>query len=187
MFPIQDRVSRAAQAQIESQLDAGTALADKAIHNFQQMTDLNLNLARAALEQTNFAARQFMTAQDTEQFLSLAAAQFQPNAERTLDYGYYLTTLTAKAQAELIEVIGDRITDTSGRLSMLAADVDREAPSGLIAAMRLLGALIDGGSASHGEPHRGAQTTASALDREPDAGAGSVDGAAGVRRRFSHK
>lgn len=164
MFTVQDRMSKATQRQIESQLDAGARLADTAMHSMQQVADLNLNLARATLEQSNFAARQFLSAQDTEQVLSLAAAQVEPNLSRTLDYGYYLTTITADAQAGLIDMVGSRIADTNRQLNALADNIDQDAPSGFRAAMRLLGALLDGVDALYGEMARAAKKTAIARD-----------------------
>lgn len=147
MFPVQDRMSQATQRQLESQLDAGTRLADTAMHSMQQVADLNLNMARATLEQSNFVTRQLLSAQDAEQLLSLAAAQVEPNVSRTLDYGYYLTTITADAQAGLIDAVGSRIAETSRQLDALAENIDHAAPSGFQAAMRLLGALAGGADA----------------------------------------
>lgn len=157
MFSIHDRVSRAAQAQIESQLDTGATLADQAMYSMQQVTALNLNLARATLEQSNFAMRQVMSAQDADELLALAAAQIQPNARRTLDYGYYLVTITAGAQTGLIETVGARIADASRRLLALAADVERYAPAGVGAALQLLDPMADGINPRCGDARDAAQ------------------------------
>ena len=106
MLEIQDHVSRATRASVSRQLEAGTTLGDVMMDAVRQYADLNLNMARATLEQGNLVVRQLMSARDTNQFLSLAAAQVQPNALRTFDYGYYLTSIAADTQTQVIRAAG---------------------------------------------------------------------------------
>jgi hypothetical protein len=113
MLEIHDHVSRAARASVSRQLDAGTTLGDAMMDAVRQYADLNLNMARVTLEQGNLAARQLMSARDSNQFVSLAAAQVQPNALRTFDYGYYLTSITADAQTHVIRAAGGGLAEAN--------------------------------------------------------------------------
>ncbi len=127
MLEIHDDVSRVARASVSRQLDTGTTLGDAMMDAVRQYADLNLNMARATLEQGNFAARQLMSARDSNQFISLAAAQVQPNTLRTFDYGYYLISIAANAQTHVIHATGG-ITEANREWLELAAAVGVHGP-----------------------------------------------------------
>ncbi|HZW12002.1 MAG TPA: TIGR01841 family phasin [Noviherbaspirillum sp.] len=121
MFSLHEQVSRATEAQLEKQIDTNAALAAGAMHGVQEVAGLNINMARATLEQSNFATRQLLSAQDLKQLIALAGAQLEPNARRAFDYGYYLVTIAAGLQSELIRFVGERMDETSSRLALLAS------------------------------------------------------------------
>lgn len=159
MLAIQNHLSKATQAQIAAQLETNGMLTDKAMDSMQQVIDLNLNLARATLEQTNFVVRQILLAKNARQFAALTAAQMQPNARRVLDYGYYLTTIASGAQVDVIKIVGGVIADTNRKVIELAEDFRKNTPIGVgvKTAMAFLKALIDSAAVSCDELARGRQ------------------------------
>ncbi|WP_292932140.1 phasin family protein [Noviherbaspirillum sp.] len=102
MQSIQEQVSRAAQAKIES----GGLLADKAMDGVKKMADLHLNLARLALEQVNFAARKLATSKDAQHLVSLAVTQMESDARCIMDYAYYLMTIMFDTLLDFLGIIG---------------------------------------------------------------------------------
>lgn len=129
MFSLPDQILGATRAHMTKCVDTGTVLAAGTMHGMQQIAGLNLNMAQATLEQTNFATRQLLSAQDIKQLLALAAAQLQPNARRTFDYGYYLSTIAADMQSALIRFTGTRIAEANGRLAAMVASACQAAPA----------------------------------------------------------
>ncbi|HJV53146.1 MAG TPA: TIGR01841 family phasin [Noviherbaspirillum sp.] len=127
MLSVRDRVSQETMAQLDSQLATTAMLADKTVDSIEQLSDLNLSLARATFEQSNLVARQLAAAENARQFFLLAAAQARPNTERVLDYGYYLTNIASAAQEEFIRLVGMRIADSSRRLIALLAELGNTA------------------------------------------------------------
>ena len=127
MLSDRDRVSQETMAQLDSQLATTAMLADKTVDSIEQLSDLNLSLARATFEQSNLVARQLAAAENARQFFLLAAAQARPNTERVLDYGYYLTNIASAAQEEFIRLVGMRIADSSRRLIALLAELGNAA------------------------------------------------------------
>lgn len=93
------------KAQVESQLTAGAALADTVMDGMHRVTDLNLNLARSALQQSNLAVRQLANAEDTCHFMTLTVAQLQPATQRLFDYGYYLLTIASAMQSAMLDLL----------------------------------------------------------------------------------
>jgi hypothetical protein len=113
MLKIHDQVYTAARARVSRQLDTGATLGDAMMNAVRQYANLNLNMARATLEQGNFVVRQQVSARDYPQFFSLAVAQVQSNVLRAFDYGYYLTSITADTQTHVIRGAGDGFAETN--------------------------------------------------------------------------
>lgn len=99
-----NHVSQAARSGLSFQLTAALSMADRTLESADQLTRLNINLARATLAQSNIAVRQLSAAEDPQEFFSLWSAQLQPNARRLFDYGYYLGKILAAAQVELMKL-----------------------------------------------------------------------------------
>lgn len=125
MFVIRNPVTRAGTSNLESQMSTAVSLANKALESVNRLTDLNVNLARATLEHSNLVARQLMSAEDRRQLLSVMSAQTQPNARRTFDYAYYLTTIFTGAQMDFIHILGESFADTNRNVASLARDVEK--------------------------------------------------------------
>ena len=121
MHSLHEQLFRAVGAQLEQHLDTNAMLAAGAMQGMQEFAGLNINMARATLEQSNFAARQLLLAQDLKQLLALACAQLAPNARRAFDYGYYIVTIATGLQSQLIRFAGERMGDTNLQLALLRA------------------------------------------------------------------
>ncbi|RZI40689.1 hypothetical protein EGT07_22350 [Herbaspirillum sp. HC18] len=146
MVPIQAHRSAGVQGGIASQLDAGASLADALVEGAHQVADLHLGLGRVTLEQANLAARQLMSAEDARQFLKLADAQVQPSAARTFDYGYYLTRIAAQTHSDLIQAMGDSITEINRMWIECAANDVGSFPAMLDAAYALFREFMESAS-----------------------------------------
>ena len=158
MLAIHDYVSKATRDRVAWHLDAGTTLGETMVNGLRRYADLNLNLARATLEQGNVAARQLLSAQDARQFLARAAAQVQPNALRSFDYGYYLSTIAADTQANVIRVLGDSVAETNREWIEIAGDVGESGPFGWKSAMLCLKDLAGNASRIHADLIRAIQS-----------------------------
>ncbi|HYD63210.1 MAG TPA: phasin family protein [Noviherbaspirillum sp.] len=143
MLEIHDHVSRATRASVSRQLDTGLMLGDALMDVVRQYVDLNLNMARATLEQGNLAARQLMSARDSNQFISLAAAQIQPNALRTFDYGYYLSGIAADAQTHVIRAAGGGIAEANREWIELAGKAGEGGPAAWESAMTFFRDMVE--------------------------------------------
>jgi phasin family protein len=111
---------------MDSQLGLAMSLAAKALDSVNRLTDLNLSLARATLEHSNVVARQLMSVEDRQELLSVMSAQSQPNARRTFDYAYYLTTIVTHAQLDFINIVGQGIADTNRKVVSLVSDAGND-------------------------------------------------------------
>ncbi|HYC43074.1 MAG TPA: TIGR01841 family phasin [Noviherbaspirillum sp.] len=130
MFTIPEQFSTAAKANFEAQLSLITNLTSKAFESVEKVVDLNLNVAKASLEDSSIAARQLLSAKDPQEFFSLSAAQAQPAAAKAIAYGRHLAGIATSAQAELTRATEEQIAETGRKMSALVEDVSKNAPAG---------------------------------------------------------
>lgn len=130
MFPMNEQISTATRANLETQLSILAALSATAFESFERVVDLNLNAARTSLEDSSATARQMLTARDMQEFLSLTAAQAQPAAAKALAYSRHLANIAANAQNEFNKAAEQQIAEAGRKMSALVDDVSRNAPAG---------------------------------------------------------
>lgn len=130
MFTIPEQFSNVAKANLEAQLSMITNLTSKAFESVEKVVDLNLNVAKASLEDSSIAARQLLTAKDPQEFFSLTAAQAQPTAAKAIAYGRHLAGIATSAQAEFTRAAEEQIAETGRKMSALVDDVSKNAPAG---------------------------------------------------------
>lgn len=172
MLEFHDQVSKAARAGVSRYLDTGTAVGSAMMDATRQYVSLNLNMARVTLEHNNLAARQLISARDSRQFLSLAAAQIQPNALRIFDYGYYLTSIAAGTQTRIIRAAGDCIAETNREWIELAGEAGDNGYHGWKTAVAFVRNLVESALRLQGElagAFQSALRRASPAQARPDA------------------
>lgn len=149
MFPMNEQFTNAAKANLEAQLSILTALTAKAFESVEKVVDLNLNAAKASLEDSAVAARQLLAAKDPQEFLSLTAAQAQPTAAKAIAYGRHLAGIASTAQAEFTRAAEEQIAETGRKVSALVDDVSRNAPAGSENVIAIMKSAIGNASAGY--------------------------------------
>lgn len=149
MFAIPEQFSAASKASFEAQLSLITALTNKTFEGVEKIVDLNLNVAKASLEESNAAAKQFLSVKDPQEWLTLAAAQAQPNAEKALAYGRHLAGIASGVQAEFTKAAEAQIAETSRKVLELVEEVSKNAPAGSENAVALLKTAIGNANAGY--------------------------------------
>lgn len=149
MFTVPDQFSTVAKANLEAQLSMFTNLTSKAFESMEKMVDLNLNVAKASLEDTSIAARQLMTAKDPQEFFSLTAAQAQPTAAKAIAYGRHLAGIAASAHAEFTRAAEEQIAETGRKVSTLVEDASKNAPAGSENLMAMMKSAIGNANAGY--------------------------------------
>jgi phasin family protein len=151
MVPANEQFVAAAKSDLEAQLSILTAFSTKAIESIQQVVDLNLNAARASTEDSAAAARQFLAAQDPQEFLSLTVARAQPVAAKAIAYNLHLAAIAAATHAEIARAAEEEIAETDRKLSALIDRVAKSTPAGSENMMVLMKSAI--GKVSAGYEH----------------------------------
>ena len=149
MFSIPEQFSNATKANFESQFAIFTALTTKAFEGVEKFVDLNLNAAKASLEESSATTKQLLSAKDPQEFFSLASAQAQPAAEKTLAYGRHLASIASSTSAEFSKAAETQIAETNRKVISLVDEVSKNAPAGSENAVALLKSAIGNANAGY--------------------------------------
>ncbi|MFZ1181046.1 MAG: TIGR01841 family phasin [Herbaspirillum sp.] len=149
MFSYQDQFSTATKTHFQAQLDLINTLTTKAFEGVEKIIELNLNAARASLEESSAAAKQFAAINDPQELLAMAQAQAQPAAEKAAAYSRHLVSILSATQAELTKAAEAQIAETNRRISALIDEVAKNAPIGSENAVVLLKSAIGNANASY--------------------------------------
>lgn len=149
MFAIPEQFSAASKANLEAQFALFTALTNKTFEGVEKLIDLNLNVAKASLEESNAAMKQFLAAKDPQEWMSVASAQAQPNAEKALAYGRHLASIASGVQTEFNKAAEAQIAETSRKVLELVEEVTKNAPAGSENAIALVKSAIGNANAGY--------------------------------------
>jgi phasin family protein len=130
MFSFQEQFSAATKNNLESQIALLTALTGKAFESVEKVIELNMSVAKAALEDSTANAKQLMAAKDPQEFIALSTSQAQPNNEKVAAYGRQVMTIVSGLQAELTKAAETQIGEHSRKLASLVDEVSKSAPAG---------------------------------------------------------
>lgn len=127
MMNFSQQFTPAAKSHLEAQLSLFTDMSKKLFNSAQKINELNIQVAQTMMEESVNSAHQLMAAEDPAEFLSIAASQAQPNAEKIRAYQQHLTTIAASAQVDLAKSAETHIPETTRTAAALADEVARKA------------------------------------------------------------
>ena len=130
MFAIPEQFSNATKANLESQFALFSSLTTKTFESVEKLVDLNINAARATLEESSAVARQLLGAKDPQEFFSVSASQAQPAAEKALSYSRQLASIAAGTGAEFSKAAESQIVEANRKVISLVDEVSKNAPAG---------------------------------------------------------
>lgn len=149
MFNVSEQFSAATKANFEAQLAMLNTLTTKAFEGVEKIIELNVNAARASLEESTATAQQLLSAKDPQEFFSLSAAQAQPNTEKAIAYGRHLAGIASSTQAEFTKAAEAQIADASRKVNALVDEVSKNAPAGSENAIAILKSVIGNAGAGY--------------------------------------
>jgi phasin family protein len=178
MFSIPEQFSNATKANFEAQFAIFSTLTNKAFEGVEKFVDLNLTAAKASLEESSATTKQLLAAKDPQEFFSLAAAQAQPNAEKTIAYGRHLATIASSTGAEFSKAAETQIAETNRKVISLVEEVSKNAPAGSENAVALFKSAIGNANAGYEQFTKTAKQAVESLETNVSAAVNQFTAAA---------
>lgn len=127
MYPYSKSVAPAVRTHLDAQTAFLNDVSKSFFHSFQQLNNLNLQLAQTLLEEATIASQQLLTVDQHTDLISAAASRAQPSADKLRAYQQHLSRLAADTQVDLSRVTEEHVQETAQTAKALAEEVARTA------------------------------------------------------------
>ncbi len=111
-------------------VDSLLSVANTALASAERIAALNLNTARAVIEDSMSNAKALMGAKDVQEALSIQASLAQPNVEKAVAYGKSVYEITSQTQEELSKMVEAQFGDFQKTVASLLEKAAKSAPAG---------------------------------------------------------
>jgi phasin family protein len=126
MFATPEQFASSNKANFEAML----TLANTAFASAERLAALNLNTARAVLEDSVANAKALMSAKDVQEFMSLQTAFAQPAVEKVVAYSRSVYEIGAQTQEEFAKVFEAQYSEVNKNVAQALDKAAKSAPAG---------------------------------------------------------
>ncbi|WP_332876859.1 phasin family protein [Massilia sp. S19_KUP03_FR1] len=127
MYPFSQAVTPAVRNHLEAQTSFMNDVSKSLFRSFQQVCELNIQLAQTMLEETSHAGQQMLTSERQTDAIAAAASRAQPATDKLRAYQQHISRLAADAQVDITRVTEDHVQKTAQTARALADEVARAA------------------------------------------------------------
>jgi phasin family protein len=127
MYPFSQAVTPAVRSHLEAQTSFLNDVSKSLFRSFQQVVELNIQLAQTMLEESATAGQQILTSERQTDAIGAAASRAQPATDKLRAYQQHISRLAADAQVDLTRVTEQHVQKTSQTARALADEVARVA------------------------------------------------------------
>lgn len=111
-------------------VDSLLAVANTALASAERIAALNLNTARAALEDTASGVQSVMGAKDPQAVLAAQSSLAQPAVEKAVAYSRSIYEITSETQQELAKMVEAQFGDFQKSMANMVELAAKSAPAG---------------------------------------------------------
>ena len=123
----------------KANLETIYGLTTKAFEGMEKLVELNLQAAKAALNESAQHSQALLSAKDAQELLALQASMFQPLAEKAAAYSRHLYDIASGTTAEFSKAFEQKVAESQAQFATLVDNASRNAPAGsepLVAMMK---------------------------------------------------
>lgn len=114
----------------QANVEALFGLTNKAFEGVEKLVALNLQVAKAAIDEANDSARAALSVKDAQGLMALQAGLLQPTAEKATAYSRHVYDIAAATNAEVAKAVETQMGDAQGKLMGLVDSAAKNAPAG---------------------------------------------------------
>ena len=131
----------------KANLETLVGLTNKAFAGVEQLIELNLAAAKAALSDSQHQAHDVLSVKDAQQLLALQASMFQPLAEKAVTYNRHLYDIATSTGADFNKVFEGKMAEAQKAFQDLVDNAAKNAPAGSEAAVAAFKTAVAAGNA----------------------------------------
>lgn len=130
-------------------LKASGAAAAKTLEGFQKLAALNMQTAKATLEESSEQIRALLAARDAKALTELVTSFAQPAPEKFTAYAKAVHAITRQANGELTAMVEKQIADSNRQLAEAIEALAKSAPAGSEGALDFIRQALAAAQAAH--------------------------------------
>lgn len=115
----------AVKAHLDAQWLLFSDMSRKFLDATQKVGELNVQAAKAMMEETLSSAQQLMAARDPYEVVSVALTHAKPAAEKARAYQMHLANIAAQSQVEMVKSAETHLPNTARTASAVADEIAR--------------------------------------------------------------
>ncbi len=117
-------------------------LTHKAFEGVEKLVELNLQVAKTALSETEESAQALMSVKNAQDLLSLQTSLLQPSAEKAAAYSRHLQEIASSTGAEVSKAAEAQLAELQNNFSAVIDAAAKNAPAGSENAVAVVKAAI---------------------------------------------
>jgi phasin family protein len=126
----------------KSNLETLFGLTAKAFEGVEKLVELNLQVAKTALEEASETAKSALSVKDAQELVALQAGLLQPAAEKAAAYGRHLYDIASSTSAEVGKVTESKFAEAQSKLLAVVDTAVKNAPAGSENAVALVKSAV---------------------------------------------
>jgi phasin family protein len=130
----------------KASLEAFFGLTNKAVEGALKLADLNLQVARSAVAESQERAQAILSAKDPQALFSLHASFAQPSAEKAIAYGRSVYDIVSATQSEFTRAAQAQIEQQQRAVQTFVDNAAKNAPAGSEGAVAALQSAFNAAS-----------------------------------------
>ncbi len=156
MFATPEQLAGANKANVEAML----TLANTAFASAERFAALNLNTARAVLEDSVNNAKALLGAKDLQEAISLQATLAQPSVEKAVSYSRSVYEISAQTQEEFSRLVEAQFAEVNKNVASSLDKAAKSAPAGSDVAVAAVKSAIAAANSAYDTMNKAAKQVA---------------------------
>ena len=136
-------------AAYQANLETLFALSQTAFSGVEKIVALNLNVAKANLQETAEKTRAMLSVRDPQELLTWNAQQLQPAAEKAVAYSRLMYDIATSTQAEFTKVAEAQLADANTKFVSMIDSAAKSAPAGSETAVAMMKSAVAAASSAY--------------------------------------
>jgi phasin family protein len=133
----------------KANLESLYSLTTKAFEGVEKLVELNLQVVKSTLAESQENAQRLLSVKDAQEFLALQASLTQPIAEKALSYGRHVYEIATATQAEFTKIAESHYEEQNRKVQALIDNVTKNAPAGSETVVAALKSALNAASTTY--------------------------------------
>ncbi len=146
-------------------LDAMIKLSHKAFEGVEKMVELQLNAAKASLQETAEKFNALMSVKDAQEVVALNKEMAAPNTEKALAYSRAIYDIASQTSGEVQRLVDAQIAEANKKLVDTLEEFAKTAPAGSEAVIQMMKSSLTAANSAYETANKAARQVVEMAER----------------------